>query len=87
MMISNNQTPSSVEKFTSTHTKSQDPIHYFFIERYSQSYRDQFYDFIKNINLKSKPSVIFEDGRNALILANAAYESLETDKSVKVNFG
>ena len=35
---------------------------------------------------KNKPTVTFEDGRNALILANAAYESFETAKSVKVNF-
>tara|TARA_B100001245_G_scaffold90613_1_gene65520 strand:+ start:181 stop:297 length:117 start_codon:yes stop_codon:yes gene_type:complete len=33
-----------------------------------------------------KPSVTFEDGRNALILANAAYESFKNGKSVKVNF-
>ena len=35
---------------------------------------------------KEKPSVTFEDGRNALILANAAYESFETGKSVRVDY-
>ena len=33
-----------------------------------------------------KPSGTFEDGRNALLLANAAYESFETGKSTKVNY-
>ena len=32
MMISNNQTPTSVEKYTDSFTKSSEPIHYFFIE-------------------------------------------------------
>jgi hypothetical protein len=31
-----------------------------------------------------KPSVSFEDGRNALILANAAYDSLNNGQSMKV---
>ena len=38
------------------------------------------------VHNNKKPSVTFEDGRNALILANAAYESFESGKSVKVNF-
>ena len=42
---------------------------------------------IENIVInKEKPSVTFEDGRNALILANAAYESFETGKSVRVDY-
>ena len=86
MLISNNQTPTSVEKFNNTQTKSQDPIYYFFIERYLQSYRDQFNHFIESIKLNKKPSVSFEDGRRALIIANAAYESFENGKTVDIEF-
>ena len=86
MMISNNQSPSSVEVFNDKFTYAKDPIHYFFIERYDQSYKDQLNDFVNNVLNNKKPSVTFEDGRNALILANAAYESFESGKSVKVNF-
>ena len=86
MLISNNQTPTSVEKFTNTQTKSQDPIYYFFIERYLQSYKDQFNHFIESIKLNKKPSVSFEDGRRALIIANAAYESFENGKTVDIEF-
>jgi len=86
MIISNNQGPTSVEKFTNSHTKANDPIHYFFIERYSQAYKDQFDNFIKTINSKTKPRVTFEDGRNALIIANAAYESLNTGKVININY-
>ena len=86
MMISNNQTPTSVEKFTSEFTKSNDPIHYFFIERYAQAYRDQFNDFVATVNAKKEPSVTFEDGRNALIVANAAYKSYETGKVINISY-
>mgnify|MGYP001287005730 FL=1 len=86
MMISNNQSPTSVEKFDSKRTYAKDPIHFFFIERYVQAYKDQLNDFVNTLENNNKPTVTFEDGRNALILANAAYESFESGKSVKVNF-
>jgi myo-inositol 2-dehydrogenase/D-chiro-inositol 1-dehydrogenase len=86
MMISGNQSPTSVEKFNDSYTKANDPIHYFFIERYAQAYKGQFDNFIKTINDKSKASVTFEDGRNALIIANAAYESYNSGKAVNINY-
>ena len=87
MMISGNQSPTSVEKFTNSHTKANDPIHYFFIERYAQAYKDQFNDFVQTVKSKSKASVSFEDGRNALIIANAAYESYNSGKVVDITYG
>ena len=34
-----------------------------------------------------KPMAVnFEDGRSALIIANAAYESMEYKKSIKINY-
>jgi len=38
------------------------------------------------MNSKSKPSVSFEDGRNALIIANAAYESYNSGKVVDISY-
>ena len=84
MMISNNQSPSSVEKFDKDKTYSKDLIHFFFIERYAQAYKDQLDAFVNIVMNNEKPSVTFEDGRNALILANAAYDSLNNGKSMKV---
>ena len=86
MMISNNQTPTSVEKYTENSTTSKDPIYNFFIERYEQAYKDQLNQFILSVNSNSKSKVTFEDGRNALILANAAYESHENKKVVTIDF-
>ena len=86
MMISNNQTPTSVQKFSQDSTESRDPIHYFFIERYEQAYKDQFNDFVQTIKNNVSPSVSFEDGRNALILANAAYESYNTGRVIDIAY-
>lgn len=86
MIISNNQTPSSVERYTNKSTSVKDPIHFFFIERYEQAYRDQFNEFVKCVTKKTKPKVTFADGKNALIIANAAYESYKKGKVVNIKF-
>ena len=85
MVISNNQTTNSVERFTNTSTSSKDLIHFFFIERYQQAYRDQFKSFIECMKKNITPKVTFEDGRKALIIANAAYESFENKQTVEIN--
>ncbi len=86
MMIANNQPTNSVEKFDDKQTYAKEPIHFFFIERYDQAYKDELDDFVNTVENNNKPSVSFEDGRNALILANAAYKSFETGESIKVSF-
>ena len=86
MLLSNNQTPTSVEKFNETGTFIKEPIYNFFIERYDQAYKAQLDDFVEKIENKQQPSVTFEDGRKALILANTAYKSLENNSSTKVEY-
>jgi len=86
MIISDNQSPTSVKKFTNSITNANDPAYHFFIERYDQAYKDQLDIFINCIN-NNKPTLTnFDDGRNALLIANAAYESLENKKSVKIDY-
>ena len=86
MLISDNQTPTSVRKYNNETTNSKDPILNFFIERYDVAYKNQLENFINCIISKKPTTVNFEDGRNALIIANAAYESLNTGKSVKIKY-
>ena len=81
MLISNNQTPNSLEKYNATTTGSKELIYHFFIERYNQAYKDQLDDFVNMIVNKLSPNVTFEDGRKALIIANAAYVSLNNNNS------
>ena len=86
MIISDNQTPTSIKKFNKDMTKAEIPIYYFFQERYDRAYKHQLNIFIDCI-INNKPTLVnFEDGRIALIIANAAYESLDTGKSVKIKY-
>ena len=55
MVISDNQTPSSLKSYNKSSTSSKDPIHFFFIERYAQAYKDQFNDFVETVKNKTKP--------------------------------
>ena len=86
MIISDNQSPTSVKKFNKNITNSEDPLYYFFIERYDQAYKNQLENFVNCIINKKPTSVNFEDGRKALIIANAAYESLANKQTVKINY-
>jgi len=86
MVISNNQTTNSLERYTTSSTSSKDLIHFFFIERYQQAYRDQFNSFVEIIKTNKKPKVTFDDGQKALIIANAAYESYQNKKTVDINY-
>ena len=46
------------------------------------SNKEQRFDVLKSIRNNNKPSVGFEDGRNALLIANAAYESNKQKKTI-----
>ena len=58
----------------------------FFIERYQKAYINQFSEFLDVIKKNKRPIASFDDGRNALIIANAAYKSLENKKSIDISF-
>ncbi|MGA1154249.1 MAG: inositol 2-dehydrogenase, partial [bacterium] len=51
-----------------------------------QAYLKQLESFMDTLEAGSESKVSFEDGRRALILANAAYRSVETGKVVTVNY-
>lgn len=54
----------------------------FFLERYLDSYRLELEEFIKAVRGEESRTPTFEDGRMALVLANAAAESAVTGKTV-----
>jgi myo-inositol 2-dehydrogenase / D-chiro-inositol 1-dehydrogenase len=85
MVQSENLRPSSVRRYDGEATDAQDPLLNFFIERYQQSYLDELYEFIDAVANKRRPAVGFDDGRCALMLADAALESMRSGRSVRVN--
>jgi len=87
MVQSENLRASTLTRSDEKTTNAKEPLLHFFIERYQQSYIDELNEFIEVVVNQGEPSVGFEDGRCALILANAALESMRSGKSVRVNYG
>jgi myo-inositol 2-dehydrogenase/D-chiro-inositol 1-dehydrogenase len=87
MVQSENLRASTLARYDEKTTDAKQPLLHFFIERYQQSYVDELNEFIEVVANQGQPSVGFEDGRCALLLANAALESMGSGKSVRVNYG
>ena len=85
MVIENNQTTAVIdgENRTATHG----PLTCFSTERKDESYVAEVRAFVDAVEKGELPSPAFEDGRRALILANAAVRSHETGRVVKVEYG
>ena len=58
---------------------------YFFLERYADAYRDEWAAFVEVLAGERAPSPDGEDGRRALLLAEAAYRSLATGRTVELS--
>ncbi len=86
MLISGNKKQNETELHTKSNTYQQKPLLNFFIDRYKEAYKIQLDDLFRMIKKKTKPLASFEDGRRALILANAAYKSLKNKKNIKIKF-
>ena len=86
MLISGNKNLNETEIYNKSNTAQKKPLQYFFIERYKQAYNLQLNDLSKFVKKNSKPLSTFEDGRRALIIANAASLSLKQKKQIKLKF-
>ena len=85
MLQTNNLTPSTVQLFTDKVTTSGEKYMDNFLERYAVSYRRELQEFIRGIHDGKQYNSSYDDGRAALLLADAALESSRSGKSVKVN--
>ena len=82
MVQSDNCRSTNLVRHTESATNIRDCLQYFFVERYTEAYVRELDDFITNVENHREPSVTFEDGRHALILADAANESLRRGQIV-----
>lgn len=64
--------------------EARPPYPEFFLERYAEAYAAELGEFVKLVRGESSTSPTFEDGRAALILADAAQRSAETGAAVAV---
>ena len=86
MVRSNNAGPNEVVRYTGDGSRRHAAIHHSFIERYRVAYENEIGAFIKVLESGDLPMVSFEDGRRALILANAARASFEQNRPIRVNY-
>ena len=82
-----NLTATAVRANNATVTEARGPVLHFFVERYMPAYVAEFAEFVTAIDEGRPPSVGFADGRAALVLAEAAAESVATGKAVQVSQG
>jgi myo-inositol 2-dehydrogenase/D-chiro-inositol 1-dehydrogenase len=85
MLYADNTPSNTVKFFGKTEVESSDAYPEFFLERYAFSYRKELAVFIEGIRTGKDLNPTYEDGRAALVLADAANESARTGKSVAVS--
>ena len=86
MLISGNKKENETETYTKKNTSQKKLFLNFFIDRYVDAYRLQLDELASYARKKKQTTSSFEDGRRALIIANAALNSLKIKKQVKKKF-
>lgn len=80
-----NQTDTGVRHWGAAAVESLAPYQTFFLERYAEAYRLEVVEFVKAVRGEPSRSPRFEDGRAALILADAAERSARTGSAIEVD--
>jgi myo-inositol 2-dehydrogenase/D-chiro-inositol 1-dehydrogenase len=84
MAISENRRAQEMTLHTAGFTGRADPLLNFFIERYREAFDAEISEFVDAVETGRAPSVGFEDGRLALVLAEAALMSIVEGRVVAV---
>jgi myo-inositol 2-dehydrogenase/D-chiro-inositol 1-dehydrogenase len=85
MLSAGNQTPTSVRRSGASGTETAAPYLNFFLDRYAAAYRAELDHLVTCIEQGLAPSPGFADGWTALLLADAANESLTTGRAVRID--
>ncbi len=84
MLIAGNRHETSIEAYSATHTRAADPVLHFFIQRYADAYAAEIAHFVECVQNGNTPLASFQDGLEALALADAAVESLRSGRTVTI---
>lgn len=84
MALSENRRPHGMTLHTATFTDRAEPLLNFFIERYREAFDAEIDAFVTAIESCRPPVVGFEDGRLALVLAEAALKSIAEGRRIAV---
>ncbi|PPA69187.1 inositol 2-dehydrogenase [Jeotgalibacillus proteolyticus] len=83
-LVADNETSTNLKYYHSNTVEMDQPLH-FFLERYNDSFISETQEFVDSIINDRETEVAFTDGIMAQRIAQAAKESYETGKPVKVN--
>jgi myo-inositol 2-dehydrogenase / D-chiro-inositol 1-dehydrogenase len=84
MLSAGNQTATSVRRSGAAGTETAAPYLNFFLDRYAIAYRAELDHLVICMEQGLPPSPGFFDGRAALVLADAATESMKTGRTVRI---
>jgi myo-inositol 2-dehydrogenase/D-chiro-inositol 1-dehydrogenase len=84
MLQAGNQRGTSLSYWGEAGTDVRDPVMNFFIERYAPAYVAEIDHFVDCVEQGTKPLAGFQEGLEALRLADAAYESMRTGQTVRL---
>lgn len=84
MLQAGNRRATSVEAWTAERTAARDAVLHFFIERYREAYASELDAFVTSLEEGRPMSPDFADGVEALRLAVAAEQSLQTGQAVDI---
>ncbi len=82
-LLAGNRTATTVELADGASVATDKPL-YFFLERYADAYRAELAAFVKAVVNKEPLPVTAHDGRQAIVLAEAAVKSLKTGRAVTI---
>jgi myo-inositol 2-dehydrogenase/D-chiro-inositol 1-dehydrogenase len=85
MVISDNRKPHEMRRYGAKSVECSEPYQFFFLERYLEAFMAEIDGFVDCVEKGATPLASFEDGRRALILAEAAYISMREGRMVKVS--
>ena len=83
MLVSGNHHPTSVERWSADGIR-RDPLLHFFIDRYAESYRRELDQFVRAIESGTPLPIGLDDGRRALMIAEAGVRSAKTGMPVSL---
>jgi len=84
MLRVENVTDTNVFHYTAHQVEAKEPYQNFFLQRYMASYLNELDEFLKKIKGEKSHSPTFEDGRMALMLANAATASAASGTTISL---
>jgi len=84
-LLATNVSPTTVKLYNDKTVEGRNPYMEFFLERYEYSYRRELELFVEGIQAGKNNNPTFDDGRAALMIADAATESAKTGKAIKID--